>query len=192
MFKKWFGFAGCKPSKQNPSPFTVSSRTLRWRAKKWFYKSLNGSRIIHRWIPKIGDDDVVFEMKIQDELIVLLPAANRKWCGVKIGVTGGSEPANNYASQEDYLGYRRRQREECWGVTPSPGTNSEWVAWRFDCQSNSFPSPCRLSVPRKSLSGGGLTVDRFECNDVTFGIRSLFWFRCLSYCSHGSGTILIC
>lgn len=111
MFKKWFGFAGCKPSKQNPSPFTVSSRTLRWRAKKWFYKSLNGSRIIHRWIPKIGDDDVVFEMKIQDELIVLLPAANRKWCGVKIGVTGGSEPANNYASQEDYLGYRRRQRE---------------------------------------------------------------------------------
>lgn len=101
----------------------------------------------HRWILEIGAADVVFEMKIQDELIFVACSqpemVQRK--------NGCSEPANNNnASREDYLGVvgdnanlgRKR------GVIPSHWTNSEWVA--------SFSSPCRQRFPRKSLPDGGL------------------------------------
>lgn len=95
--------------KEKSSPFTVSSSvTLRRDGQR------NGCRKVwtaHATSTCESPKPVLMMLfsKWRYRNWFLLLAANRKWCGIKMGVL--NRPTINNASQEDYLGSRRRQRE---------------------------------------------------------------------------------
>lgn len=173
--------------KEKSSPFTVSSSvTCCGDGQR------NGCRKVWTAHATFTCDDVVSKWRYRNWFLLL--AANRKWCSIKKGCT---EPANKkIASQEDYLGSRRRQREfgeKARSHTKPPWTNSGWVAWRFDCKSNSFPSPCRLSFPRKSLPPMvGWRGWPVWMQSITFRYTFIILVSMFKLLLHGLGTILIC